>query len=1199
MAKIYISSTFTDLREYREAVYKMLRRLEHDVISMEDYVATDQRPLAKCLADVAACDVYIGIIAWRYGYIPDRDNLEHRSITELEYRKAAELGKPCLVFLLDENKPWPRNADDKVTGEGERGLRIEALRKELATERLASFFDTPDMLAGLVSAAIQRWEAGLRAAREARERQEALTQELVAAHPHVISYSPIDAEALAIALARGLEAGTPALPAWIEQRDLAPGQDRYDTIAEAIRACDSLLVLISRESMADPDLKDDWVRALRYKKPVIPILLHHDADARAQLADRRPIDFTGAFAPALAQLRARLQALSTPAGALQALQDRLADAQRSLRRATNTAQRARIQADIAQLDQDIADQQRVIADPSGAAAQVEERIAAGLERERQPQQPPAGVSSTRFINPPPASAPAYFQDRYEETRLVGMFLQDESIRLISIVGRGGIGKTAMVCRLLKGLERGQLPDDTRSLSVDGIVYLSNLGSRRVNLHTLYADLCKLLPDSTAARLDVLYKNPQASTTVKMEALLAQFSSGRTIVLLDNFEDVIDQQTFAIRDAELNEALHALLHAPQHAIKVILTSRVAPRALLLEQPGKQRRLDLDEGLPSPYAENILRAMDADGKAGLRDAPEALLAEARERTRGYPRALEALFAILSADRDTTLSDILSDTAGLLPENVIRDLVGEAYCRLDPIARQVLQALAVYNRPVSPTPVDYLLQPYLPGANSAPVLNRLVNMQFARREGRRYYLHPVDRAYAFERIPEGSEADREAEQPSFSRFALLHRGAEYFKQARTPEESWKTIEDLRPQLIEFELRYAGRDYDAAAEVLLDFDFDYLLLWGHYRPMAEMHERLQGKINDSQLKQWSIGNLGTAYRRMGQFQRAIDCYQQALACARAMQDRPGEDVWLGNLGRAYADLGQIAKAMRCYERALEIDREVDDRNGEWIDLYNLGNSYLALGETDRATAYYEQSLKIAREIEDLNGEEANLGKLGSCYAILGQTDRALDYHQRALVVARGLRTRNGMAKHLANLALGLIDQQRYAEAIQRASESVNTADEMNSPHRSNQSAHSLALAQLYAGNLPAARTAAEVARKHDDPENNHNVLALLGLIALLHGDGITAHESFAAAMRRANTLLAHTPQLYNALDAKGLALCGLALIEGNQHLPAAIEAYRAARAINKDAGAVARVLRLFDALAVADAGGMLAGVRAAAGGE
>ncbi|HAT44311.1 MAG TPA: hypothetical protein DCS90_04335 [Ktedonobacter sp.] len=86
MAKIYISSTFADLKDYREKVYHALRQMHHDAIAMEDYVATDQRPLDRCLADVAACDLYIGIFAWRYGYIPPKDNPEQKSITELEYR---------------------------------------------------------------------------------------------------------------------------------------------------------------------------------------------------------------------------------------------------------------------------------------------------------------------------------------------------------------------------------------------------------------------------------------------------------------------------------------------------------------------------------------------------------------------------------------------------------------------------------------------------------------------------------------------------------------------------------------------------------------------------------------------------------------------------------------------------------------------------------------------------------------------------------------------------------------------------------------------------------------------------------------------------------------------------------------------------------------------------------------------------------
>ncbi|MEJ7654404.1 MAG: hypothetical protein WKH64_14285 [Chloroflexia bacterium] len=75
-------------------------------------------------------------------------------------------------------------------------------------------------------------------------------------------------------------------------------------------------------------------------------------------------------------------------------------------------------------------------------------------------------------------------------------------------------------------------------------------------------------------------------------------------MLDNFEDVGPRDA-AIRDTELDEGLSALLRQPHHGIKVVLTTRYAPTALMLVEPARQRRHDLDEGLESPYAENILR------------------------------------------------------------------------------------------------------------------------------------------------------------------------------------------------------------------------------------------------------------------------------------------------------------------------------------------------------------------------------------------------------------------------------------------------------------------------------------------------------------------------------------------------------------------------------------------------------------------
>ena len=60
MATIYISSTYEDLKDHRRVVYEALRKAGHQVVAMEDYVATDQRPVEKCLKDVEKPDIYVG-----------------------------------------------------------------------------------------------------------------------------------------------------------------------------------------------------------------------------------------------------------------------------------------------------------------------------------------------------------------------------------------------------------------------------------------------------------------------------------------------------------------------------------------------------------------------------------------------------------------------------------------------------------------------------------------------------------------------------------------------------------------------------------------------------------------------------------------------------------------------------------------------------------------------------------------------------------------------------------------------------------------------------------------------------------------------------------------------------------------------------------------------------------------------------------
>jgi hypothetical protein len=150
MARIYVSSTYADLTECREQVRLILRRMGHEDVAMEYYTAGDERPAEKCKADVAACDLYVGIFAWRYGYRPPENNPDELSVTEMEYRQAVATGKPCLIFLLHEDAPWPRKFVD-------RDGRIEKLRQELSEKYLCGFFNSAHDIGSVVAPAVHEW----------------------------------------------------------------------------------------------------------------------------------------------------------------------------------------------------------------------------------------------------------------------------------------------------------------------------------------------------------------------------------------------------------------------------------------------------------------------------------------------------------------------------------------------------------------------------------------------------------------------------------------------------------------------------------------------------------------------------------------------------------------------------------------------------------------------------------------------------------------------------------------------------------------------------------------------------------------------------------------------------------------------------------------------------------------------------------
>jgi tetratricopeptide (TPR) repeat protein len=215
-------------------------------------------------------------------------------------------------------------------------------------------------------------------------------------------------------------------------------------------------------------------------------------------------------------------------------------------------------------------------------------------------------------------------------------------------------------------------------------------------------------------------------------------------------------------------------------------------------------------------------------------------------------------------------------------------------------------------------------------------------------------------------------------------LHgRPADYYRQIRTPRESWRSLDDVRPQLAEFGLRCDTGDSDTVVTVLADIDYDHLELWGHYRTLLDVHVRIHGRVTHPWTNTIHLTNLANCHNRLGDYRQAIDLYSQSLTIARDLGDRQLEAVTLGNLGTCHSigichsSLGDYRQAINLHTQVPDIARDLGDREGEGIHLGNLGLCCERLGDYRQAIDLHTQALALDRGLGNRHSEGSETGQL------------------------------------------------------------------------------------------------------------------------------------------------------------------------------------------------------------------------------
>jgi tetratricopeptide (TPR) repeat protein len=168
---VFLSSTATDLVEYRSIADDTLPRLKQQSVVMERFGPKPGAPVAECERLAAACDLVVCIVAHRHGYEPDPGQ---GSITRREVEAARRAGKPVYAWIVDDKHPWtePKEQDrltqPEVLADPDKANEVFAavrglhdfktwLRREVVTEA----FTTPDDLGRKIATALANVGAAL------------------------------------------------------------------------------------------------------------------------------------------------------------------------------------------------------------------------------------------------------------------------------------------------------------------------------------------------------------------------------------------------------------------------------------------------------------------------------------------------------------------------------------------------------------------------------------------------------------------------------------------------------------------------------------------------------------------------------------------------------------------------------------------------------------------------------------------------------------------------------------------------------------------------------------------------------------------------------------------------------------------------------------------------------------------------------
>ncbi len=635
-------------------------------------------------------------------------------------------------------------------------------------------------------------------------------------------------------------------------------------------------------------------------------------------------------------------------------------------------------------------------------------------------------SSSSLIRVPLQPTP--FIGRKNELEELATLLADPTIRLITILGPGGMGKTRLSIEVAR--EQGDR-------FTDGIYFVS--------LAAL--DDAQLIGTAVAQAINFSFRTQEQQN----KQLLAHLRDQKILLLLDNFEHLLEGVPF-IADV--------LNIAPNVRILTTSRERLQLRAETIYTMDSMF-------VPEMISKEGVRIVESNDALQLfvtcaqrtqpqfemtADNVDAVIAIC-QLVAGLPLGIELAAAWaglltpaeIGAEIKSNL-DFLASHLQDMPDRQqsIRSVFESSWRHLTEMEQDVFQRLSVFRGGFTRQAAESVT-----GA-TLQILMALVNKSLVKPDySGRYHLHELLRQYGREKLQEAGETEQTKDRHLAFFLKMAQEVDPYLW--RSEQVTWINLLEIEHDNLRTALAWS-RAAAGQAESGLLLAGSLAKFWALRGYLEEGCEHLSAALSTPEaldrtaVRAKALNVIaGLAYLQGG-YPETRQLLEESISIYRELDPvgRQGLADALITLGDVETEVGEYAKASSLMKEGLGIMRELNDTRGIGRALWQLGACFIRPGDYEQATQYFEASLPLLRQVGDRMLTATALSGLAEIALRQGEYERATNLEEESLAMRREINAPWGIAVSLGNFAWIALCQDDLQQAATLLVESLSLRREI-----------------------------------------------------------------------------------------------------------------------------------------------------------